>query len=332
MSSEAIMKATDPGREFVNNADIKRFAEQRVNLRKEDADDLRQQAGRLAQKLTNYISDHPHFELRRLMLSGSLAKGTALKSISDVDMACYVSSEVAPHSTRELIEWLVVRLRTAFPNFTPDQVYPKEYSIGVRFLTTGNEIDIVPILYSGDSDWRGNLVSKDTGEKLMTSIPLHLEFVRKRKQANNIHYAQLVRLLKFWCNLRKAEDENFRCKSFMIELIIAHLADRGMVLNDYPNALANIFAFIGSDEFKTTIAFSDYYDPQTCEASLQPVRVWDPVNNKNNVAKLYNLENKSKIVDAAMDAGDAVDSALRAVTKSEAVRYWQKVFGPTFNV
>ena len=50
------------------------------------------------------------------------------------------------------------------------------------------------------------------------------------------------------------------------------------------------------------------------------------------MAKLYTADNKSKIISAALDAGDAVDSALRAITKGETVRYWQKVFGPTFNL
>jgi hypothetical protein len=62
-----------------------------------------------------------------------------------------------------------------------------------------------------------------------------------------------------------------------------------------------------------------------------PIRIWDPVNCENNVAGLYTVSNKNKIVQAALDAGDAVDSARRAVTKGEAVRFWQKVFGPSFS-
>ena len=38
-----------------------------------------------------------------------------------------------------------------------------------------------------------------------------------------------------------------------------------------------------------------------------------------------------RIVDAALDAGDAIDAALRAITKGETIRYWQKVLGPTFD-
>jgi len=317
---------------MVTHNDIARFADERVNLKREDAKELRDQANRLREKLEGYLEEHPEFELRKMLLSGSLAKGTALKSISDIDVACYVSSDSAPHKISELVDWLAVKLRKAFPNFKPEQVKPKEYSVAVNFISTGNEVDIVPILYNGDPQWRGNLVSQDTGETLMTSIPMHLDFIRKRKTANEKHYAQLVRLMKFWCKLQKAADEGFRFKSFMVELLIAYLADRGTQLSDYPRALSAIFAFLASDEFRTTVAFNDYYDPKTCKVTNDPVRIWDPVNCENNVAKLYTASNKNKIVQAALDAGDAVDSARRAVTKGEAVRFWQKVFGSSFSV
>ncbi|MCV3243848.1 hypothetical protein ABID19_006545 [Mesorhizobium robiniae] len=319
-------------RDHVSHADLVRFADERVNLKRDDAADLRAQANRLRDRLETYLAEHPDFALRKMMLSGSLAKGTALKSISDIDVGCYVSSDSAPDKISDLIDWLAKKLETAFPNFKPEQIKRKTYSVGVNFITTGNEVDIVPILYAGDPQWRGDLVSQDTGEKLMTSVPMHLEFIRKRKTANDKHFAQVVRFVKFWSQLIKQQDENFRFKSFMIELIVAYLADRGLALSDYPSALGKIFAFIANDDFETAITFADYYNPATCAATGAPVRVWDPVNNKNNVSALYTRQNKEKIVEAALDAGDAIDSALRAITKGDTVRYWQKIFGPTFNV
>lgn len=319
------------GRQHVDHADIVRFAEERVNLRREDATELRAQTNRLRERLEAYLAEHPDFGLSKMLLSGSLAKGTALKSISDIDVACYVASESAPDKITELIDWLAKKLESAFPNFKPEQIKRKTYSVGVNFISTGNEVDVVPILYGGDPQWRGYLISQDTGEKLMTSVPMHLEFVRKRKKANDVHFAQLVRLIKFWSNLRKQEDEGFRFKSFLVELIVAHLADRGTALDDYPEALAAFFNYIAVDDLRTVIVFADYYDPRTCAATTDPVRAWDPVNCENNVAKLYTAENKTKIVQAALNAGDAIDSALHAVTKADTVRYWQKVFGPTFN-
>jgi hypothetical protein len=54
------------------------------------------------------------------------------------------------------------------------------------------------------------------------------------------------------------------------------------------------------------------------------------VNAVNNVSRLYTDANASAIHEAAIDAGDAIDSALSAPTKHETVRYWQKVFGSAF--
>ena len=181
----------------------------------------------------------------------------------------------APHKVSELINWLaVVNSRPpSLLNFRPEQIKRKTYSVGVSFISTGNEVDIVPILYGGDPEWRGHLISQDTGAPLMTSVPMHLAFIRKRKQANDKHYAQVVRLLKFWSRLRKQEDEGFRLKSFMVELIVAYLADRGTPLDDYPEALASVFTHLASDELRTTIAFADYYDPKSCATSAAPVRI-----------------------------------------------------------
>jgi len=50
------------------------------------------------------------------------------------------------------------------------------------------------------------------------------------------------------------------------------------------------------------------------------------------VSRLYTPAQADAIVDAALDAGDAIDAALAAPTKQETVRYWQKVFGPSFSV
>lgn len=321
-------------RQHVGHGDIVRFADARVNLKREDAVDLRVQANRLRDRLETYLSEHPDFGLKKMLLSGSLAKGTALKSISDIDVACYVASESAPHAVGELIDWLAKRLETAFPNFKPSQITRKTYSVSVQFVGTGNEVDIVPILYSGDPQWRGDLISQDTGEPMMTSVPMHLEFIRKRKTASPVHFAQIVRLIKFWTGLRKREDAsgNFRFKSFMVELILAHLADRGVALNDYPEALQSFFTFVATDQLRSVISFTDYYPAGTCAQTAEPVRIWDPVNCQNNVAKLYDASNQALIVDAALDAGDAIDSALRAPSKGETIRYWQKVFGPSFDV
>lgn len=319
-------------RTHVTHADLARFAQDKVNLPKDQADEYRAQARRLRERVETYLGEHPDFSLRKMMVSGSLAKGTALRSLNDIDIACYIAGAKAPHDVRKLLDYLAERLRTAFPNFSPDQIQPQTYSVTVNFRGSGLNVDIVPILYDGDPNWHGNLVSQDDGSYLMTNIPYHLEFIRKRKAANPQDFAQVVRLLKFWARKEKRETEGFRFKSFMVELILAHLSDGGQDFSDYPEALQAFFTYIARTGLKEEISFTDYYGTDAIGTFTEPVRIIDPVNDENNVSRLYTNTQAAAIVDAALNAGDAIDSALAAPTKEKTVYYWQKVFGSAFSV
>lgn len=317
-------------RTHIDHRDLVRFAEEKVNLPKDKADEYRAQARRLREKLEGYLSEHPDFSLKRIQLSGSLAKGTALRSLNDIDMAVYVSGSDAPHDIRALLEYLAERLRKAFPNFRPEQVKPQTYSVTVSFQGSGLDVDVVPILYTGLPDWRGDLISQDDGSFLETSIPLHLEFAKKRKQAQPNHFAQVVRLVKFWTRRMKQERDGFRFKSFMIEMILAKLCDDCVDFSDYPEAMQSFFTYVAKSSLRERILFEDYYKASSVDVFKDPVQIIDPINASNNVAKLYTSENADAIVNAALDAGDAIDAALTAPNKELTLHYWQKVFGPSF--
>lgn len=319
-------------RQHVDHGDIVRFAQDKVNLPQDKANEYRAQARRLREKLEVYLKENPNFSLRKMLISGSLAKGTALRSINDIDVACYISGSDAPKDIASLLDYLVERLRKAFPNFSPDQVTPQTYCVTVSFKGSGLDVDIVPILYDNDPQWYGNLVSQEDGSLLKTSIPLHLDFASKRKKANEVHYAQIVRLVKFWVRKTKRENEGFRFKSFMVELVLAHLADQGVDFSDYPEALQHFFTYVAQSNLREKIVFNDYYKPSDVGSFSEPVQIIDPVNAENNASRLYTSEQADTIVDAALDAGEAIDSALAAPTKQETVYYWQKVFGSAFQM
>lgn len=319
-------------RQHVDHGDIARFAQEKVNLPKDKADEYRAQARRLRERLERYLDEHPDFTLRKMLLSGSLAKGTALRSLNDIDVGCYISGADAPSDIAVLLEYLAERLHKAFPNFSPDQVKSQTYSVTVSFRGSGLNVDVVPILYDGDPQWYGNLVSQDDGSFLKTSIPLHLEFTRKRKAAQEMHFAQVARLVKFWARNIKRKREDFRFKSFMIEMILSHLCDQGLNFADYPEALQHFFTFIARSNMREKIIFTDCYPASAVGSFSEPVQIIDPVNETNNVSRLYTVAQADAIVDAALDAGDAIDSALAAPTKQETLYYWQKVFGSSFQV
>ena len=317
-------------RQHVDHGELSRFADEKVNLPRDVAKAFREQAQRLREKLEGYIDEHPEFTLRKMRLSGSLAKGTALRSLNDIDVAAYVSGPEAPENIKELLEYLAEKLRKAFPNFSPEQVKPQTYSVTVSFRGSGLDVDVVPVLYYGDPEWRGDLVSQEDGSLLETSIPLHLAFTQKRKDMHEFHFAQVVRLAKFWAKRMKAQNSDFRFKSFMIELILAKLCDDGLDFSDYPEALQAFFTWIARTNMSERVVFTDHYTARDVPACSDPVQIFDPINSTNNVARLYTRAQADLIVEAALDAGDAIDAALRAHTKELTVRYWQRVFGNTF--
>jgi hypothetical protein len=318
-------------REHVGHTELMRFAEDRVNLPAEKAEEYRAQAQRLQDRLENYLEEHPDFSLRRMILSGSLAKGTALRSLNDIDVALYITGSDAPQDVASLLKYLKEKLGKAFGgSFSPDQVTTQTYSVTVSFKGSGLDVDIVPVLYAGKPEWRGNLISQDDGSFLETSIPLHLSFAAKRKSKQKRHFAQVIRLVKYWAARKKSEDQNFRFKSFMIEMILAKLCDEGVDFSDYPEALQAFFTYLAKTSLRQRIVFEDNYPTSEVGVFNDLVQIIDPVNATNNVARLYTQANVEAIVEAALEAGDAIDAALAAPNKQLTVNYWQKVFGTTF--
>ena len=128
----------------------------------------------------------------------------------------------------------------------------------------------------------------------------------------------------------KTERHGFRFKSFMVEMILSKLVDQGQDLSDYPEALQHFFTYVAKTDLRQRIVFSDYYSPSRVGALSDRVQIMDPVNPKNNVSRLYTDSHADQIVDAAIDAGDAIDAAMYSRTKEKTLHYWRKVFGSTF--
>lgn len=315
----------------ITHADIADFAAESVNLSREDAQEYREQVRRLREKLDKYAADHPDYGLIKTLLSGSLAKGTALKTLNDIDVAFYVKAEKGSRSESDLLNWLAERLREAYPQMNPDQIKVNKHSVCIKYAVSGLSVDIVPVLYKGDPDDRGYLFAVDGGKAVLTSIPLHLAFTRKRKAQQKDHFAQIVRLVKWWVRLQKIKDDGFRLKSFMTEMIVAHLADNGVSMADYTVALEKVFGYIVKSRLKTRIYFTDYYPvSKLAKPTGKAMEVFDPVNETNNVAAVYDDHHRQKIVAAAQDALEAISEARYATTRGRAIECWQDVLGPSF--
>ena len=315
----------------VTHSDIAAFAADRVNLSRDDVADYRAQVSRLRDKLTAYIKDHPGFDLVKMLHSGSVAKGTALKTLNDMDVAVYVKSGTAPQDEATLLDWTATRLRDAYGGtIKSEQVTIGHHCVTLSFKGSGLDVDVVPVLYEGDPQDRGYLIPQSTGARVLTSIPLHIQFIRKRKDAQPHHYRQMVRLVKWWAAIQKQSRDDFRFKSFMTELLLAKMVDQKVAMGDYADALFGFFSHIVRTRLSEQVVFEDYYAAKDMVADGSPVQIYDPVNPANNVACLYSPADVAVIVEAAEDALDAIAYARRATTKGEAVSAWQEILGTGF--
>jgi hypothetical protein len=319
--------------QYVTHDVLAQFAADRVNLPSADAQRYRKQVRNLREQIEKKIAADPDYGLVKMLHSGSVRKGTALRTTSDMDVAAYVKASAAPTaSDSELIPWMEERLKEAFPQLADDQFLQQDHCVTLTFKTSGLNVDVVPVIYEGAADDFGYLVTKGSGARVLTSVRKHIEFITKRKEAHPDDFAQVVRFVKWWVMQLKDADPSFRFKSFMVELVVAHLADTGAIdFSDYVSSLEDFFDYVVRTGLQERIAFTDNYPlsklPAAASASIE---IFDPVNAENNVAARYTDANQRAIVDAAAEAADRIAEARFSDTKSRATASWQDVMGRSF--
>lgn len=320
--------------QFVTHDIVIAFARDRVNLPSAEAQSYRRQVRNLREQLEKKIDADPDYGLVKMVHSGSVRKGTALRTTSDMDVAVYVKADEAPTGTdAELIPWMEERLKEAYPQFVEEQFEQQDHCVTLAFKGSGLNVDVVPVIYEGDDDDFGYLITKGSGARVLTSVPKHIDFITKRKDAHPDDFAQVVRLVKWWVKQLKEADPSFRFKSFMVELLVAYLADEGRIdLSDYVRALEDVFDYIVVTGLRERIAFTDNYSlSKLPAASGAPIEIFDPVNPDNNVTARYTETNRRAIVDAAAEAADRIAEARFSDTKGRAIALWQAVMGRSFS-
>ena len=147
----------------VTHDDIVAYANAKVNLPRETVDARRAQLDHLKSRLEFYIGEHPDYDLLKIRGSGSVTKGTALKSSSDADMAAYVRAAAVggvavPEA--ELLSWLRDRLIEVYGHTKKSGDFViSNHAVGITY-SSGLKVDVAPVIYEGAADDRGFLVTR----------------------------------------------------------------------------------------------------------------------------------------------------------------------------
>lgn len=316
--------------ELVTEKDLANFIMKKVNIDEKQWKVCSEQLARFKNNLEEYINANPEFEVIKILNSGSCAKKTAISTLNDMDVAVYLKPDkISDRNIKNVLGYLRNLLAKAYEKYgmSSDQFSVGDHCVKVSFKGSGLDIDVVPVIPNGKPDDRGLIPSSSGEEWLETSIPLHLNFISTRKKDFE-KYAPLVRLTKWW-----REQIDLKFKSFLIELIWAHIIDtEEFVPNSYKDAFPFFFVYIIRTQLKERIIFSDYYKP----TEVQPnetfaVEIYDPVNPSNNAAKNITESDRLEIISKVQKTFDELSMAISAHNKEKGLEYWKRILGNSFS-
>jgi hypothetical protein len=288
------------------------------------------QVDNLISELTLKIRNDSSFKVKGFKKTGSLRKGTVLKPKGDygvdADVGVFLDVSEAEKGDIEKLHSIIRKLLIAvYPMKDPGDFKIQPRTLGIHFRVSGLDVDLVPVIPIPEEPGYGWQPSSQNGDPVKTCIQGQLDFIKKRKDADS-RFRTLVRLLKKWRN----EKELNKFRSFMIELIVAHLYDRDGAATSLESGLQRFFLHIAQDELKTPITFPELGNITSFPS--HSVVILDPVNKDNNVAMRMTDGERQEIVAAAKSAWEAIETASWKGGKGETLDCWKEVMGRSFTI
>jgi tRNA nucleotidyltransferase (CCA-adding enzyme) len=294
--------------------------------RKEYLDQVDYLIGRLKTK----IDEDSSFKVKSFKKTGSLMKGTVLKPKGDhgvdADIAVFLDlSEAEKDDVDNLHEIIRNLLVAVYPTKKREDFQVQPRTLGIHFQDSGLDVDLVPVIPIPGEPGYGWQPSSQNGDPIKTSIQGQLDFIKSRRDADS-RFKTLVRLLKNWRN----EQEIDSLRSFMIELILAHLYDRDGETTSLESGIQRFFLDVAQSKLAVPITFPELGKLTTFPSD--PVVILDPVNKDNNVAMRLTEDDRKEIVKAALTAWETIEAASWKSTKGETLDLWKEVMGRSFTV
>lgn len=316
------------------------FFVDKIKLQSENMQKYRDQIDNLKSKLEDKIKNDQSTGLKvtKYLLAGSWKKRTILKATGDnpidIDLVLFVGGdENIQNDLKKLHDYIVKYLEEIYPQKDINRDVDAEgntKSIKIRFLSSGLEVDIVPVVPINKPEKYVWQPQRGGGGKYITSVENHLDFSLSKRQINP-SYTAIVRMLKHWKNYKelKPTDHEGGISSFAIELIVAYLDENYGIETNIEEGVIRFFQFVSGSKFPN-IKFSHAINSIPYYST--PIYIADDTNNENNAAKKIDQSKWNEIVEEAEKAFDALNYAQSIKTEGATIEEWKTVFGPTFNI
>lgn len=316
----------------LNNSQLGNFIS-RIKLHRNGMHKYRSQVETLRDRLEAKIKNDTSNGMRvsRVLIAGSWKKHTILQPKGedsvDVDLVLFVEGDdELKRDVNKLHDYVVQYLREIYPTKDEGDVEAegKTKAIKIKFIKTGLEVDIVPVVPDTLSTyvWQPE---RGGGGRFITSIDNQLD-ANLEWRRRNASYTAIVRALKWWRNRQQLKPG---LTSFTIELIAAYLDDNYGPQTNIEEGLIRFFQFVSGRSFPV-ITFSGAINQ--VPRFTNPVFVADPTNNENNAASKLDNDVWKQVVEAANTAFEGLCIAQSSPTLGATTDEWTELFGPSFTI
>ncbi|MHB1937476.1 MAG: CBASS oligonucleotide cyclase [Acidobacteriaceae bacterium] len=313
----------------LTNTQLNYFVNNRLKLPKGKRAEYLAQVDTLIERFSAAANGDPLINIKKFLKTGSLRKGTVLRPSGDIgvdaDVAVFLNANGAGgYDLANLHARLRKLLIKIYPTKKPEDFTVQPRTLGIEFLVSGLEMDLVPLLVidgPGDYGWQP---SSQGDAPVQTSVTKQLEFIRVRKDGY-ANFTALVRLLKFWRNFH---DLGNSLRSFTIELIVSHLQDTQGAPASLEAGLLRFFLYVADSQLKTPICFKECGTPNAFPKDR--VVILDPCNVENNVARKITDQDCKVIVAECLKAWETLTYARNYDGKTQTLELWKEIFGRSF--
>jgi hypothetical protein len=310
----------------LNNTELRYYDANVLRLPADKRKEYHEQVDRLISELSRTVREKMEIKITKVVKAGSFAKYTILRKTStdpvDVDVVFYISGRSVDTETLQTLNDTIYNLLISiYPNKNVEDFEIQRKAATVSFVGTGLSVDVVPVIEDSEKAGYGWQYDLQDGSRMQTCAPCQIKFVRDRKNRDR-DFRTLVRLAKKWRN----HAELNALKSFVIELIMAHILDAKGSSGSVEQRFRRFLLYIAQSGLNDKLQFAENVEP--FGSFDNPVVILDPVNSLNNVASRITEDERKEIVAAAQSAWEAAHFA----SAEDNNEVWKELFGPRFRV